>query len=130
MKKSDLEICFDLNFKKPLQKAGFKYETQKTIPGERFEYDVRLTRGETKILIELDGNGMGHTSVKSRERDARKGNHAVMSGYLFFRLTGKHFRTVKGVRVPENYAHELIADIIRLPGTTISSIRVNPKTHW
>lgn len=116
MKKSVLETAFSKAYKTRLTKAGFIFEEQVTIPGARFRYDVCLTNRRLRILIEIDGHGMGHNSVASLARDARKGNHAQLSGYLFFRLTTKHFRTKKGKRIPGEYADELIAAILDLTG--------------
>lgn len=106
MKESILEQSFRINFKRKLERAGFIYKTQQTIEPHLFRYDVKLTRGNgaRTIYIELDGHGMGHTSVKARERDARKGNIPIMLGYEFYRLSTAHFR--KGL--PTNYAHELV----------------------
>lgn len=114
-KRSELEISFEINFAKKLKRAGFTVETQYEIPGHLFKYDFRFCRCRTpfgvydEILLEIDGNGRGHTTVAARERDARKGNVAVQSGFQFFRLTGKHFQ--RGL--PTNYVHELVDWIIK-----------------
>lgn len=126
MKASVLEKAFEKAFKKNLEAAGFTFETQKKIDGALFRYDVYLERKIffektllsifEKILIEIDGHGLGHSSVASLERDARKQNHAVLNGYKFFRLTTKHFKkkqkNKKITRIPGEYAEELVRMII------------------
>lgn len=106
--RSELEISFEINFARKLKRAGFTVETQYEIPGHLFKYDFRFCRRGVEILLEIDGNGRGHTTVAARERDARKGNLAIQKGFLFFRLTGKHFQ--RGL--PTNYVHELVDWII------------------
>jgi len=109
-KRSELEVSFEINFAKKLKRAGFTVETQYEIPGHLFKYDFRFFRRKREnILLEIDGNGRGHTTVAARERDARKGNAAVQNGFQFFRLTGKHFQ--RGL--PTNYVHELVDWIIK-----------------
>lgn len=112
MKKSELEECFELTFRKRLTRAGFKFQTEQKIKPAAFRYDVKLTRGPVVAYIELDGHGFGHSSAAAKKRDAEKGNLAVLSGGLFFRLTTSHFRKLKGVRVPGEYAHKLIDRLI------------------
>lgn len=116
MKKSELEDTFENNFEARFKRAGFSFETQIVIPGARFIYDVRLVKGDLRILIEIDGHGFGHSSVKGKARDAEKGNHAVLTGYLFFRITTKHFRRAKGVVIPGAYAHELVDAVLKIRG--------------
>lgn len=120
-KKSVLEIAFERHFKKKLIAAGYAFKTQKKIPGRQFRYDVylykagrRFSSPATKILIEIDGHGLGHSSVMSLKRDAEKGNHAIFNGYLFFRLTTKHFPTKKKRRIPNKYAIDFIDRICKL----------------
>ncbi len=105
---SILEQSFRINFQKRFESAGFTFQTQQKIPPHLLKYDVKLQKGFRTIYIELDGHGMGHTSVKARERDARKGNLAVQTGAEFYRLSTKHFN--RGL--PANYTHELVDWII------------------
>lgn len=113
MKKSILEESFRMNFQEKLERAGLGFQTQAKakdlFPGKKvpaYKYDVALLGpvGKRRVLIELDGNGYGHSSVKNKARDAHKGNLAIMHGYEFYRLTTKHFQ--RGL--PTNYVHELV----------------------
>lgn len=111
-KQSCLELAFEANFRTRLERAGWRYETQYTLPGERYVYDVLLVRGRHRVLIEIDGNGLGHSSVMARARDAQKANHAILSGYLFFRVTTKHFVTRKKTVQAGEYCERLIMRVV------------------
>lgn len=114
MKKSELEHCFEINFAKKLIGSKFTFRSEVVLPGARYRYDFVFDRGPgERFTLEIDGHGMGHTTVSAKARDAEKSNHSLFLGYKPLRLTTKHFRRVQKVLVPTNYAHDLIADICK-----------------
>jgi len=115
LKKSELEQCFEINFVPLLKKHGFDVQSEVVLAGARYRYDYRFEKPghSAKFVLEIDGNGMGHSSVAAKARDAEKSNHALWLGYRPLRLTTKHFRRVQKVLVPADYAHNLIDDVVK-----------------
>lgn len=55
---------------------------------EPFAYPFDFAWPDFRLLVEIDGHGMGHTLPKYRERDATKARNAMVLGWTVLRFTG------------------------------------------